>query len=117
MPQLKKHISHIKTGIFERGHYNINMLMDGETGMTLEVWVNYYERPPGLLSHLRRKAHDWIKDYGGLAQANFDAATRQYSNAAEVVGDTQLAEEQRDHQVLSEVSGHLPLPNPLDPRK
>jgi hypothetical protein len=123
MPQLKKEISHIKTNIFERGHYDINMLMDGETGMTLEVWVNYYKRLPGLLSHLRRKAHDWIKDYGGLAQANFDAMTRQYSNAAEVVGDTQLAEqveqagEQRDHHILLEVSGNLLLPNPLDPRK
>jgi hypothetical protein len=48
---------------------------------------------------------------------------RQYSNAAEVVGDTQLAEqveqagEQRDYHILLEVSGNLLLPNPLDPRK
>jgi hypothetical protein len=37
MPQLKKEISHIKTNIFKRGHYNINMLIDRETGITLEV--------------------------------------------------------------------------------
>jgi hypothetical protein len=37
MPQLKKEISYIKTNIFKRGHYDINMLMDGETGITLEV--------------------------------------------------------------------------------
>jgi hypothetical protein len=37
MLQLKKEISYIKTNIFERGHYDINMLIDGETGITLEV--------------------------------------------------------------------------------
>jgi hypothetical protein len=37
MPQLKKEISYIKTNIFKHSHYNINMLIDRETSITLEV--------------------------------------------------------------------------------
>jgi hypothetical protein len=37
MPQLKKEISYIKTNIFKRSYYDINMLIDRETSITLEV--------------------------------------------------------------------------------
>ncbi|KAF3013592.1 hypothetical protein E8E12_000155, partial [Didymella heteroderae] len=71
MPQFDMDIEHIVQTAVVDGGYDINMLMDKRDGMTLEVWVEYLQLPPSLLSHLRRKAHDWIKDYGGLSPKNY----------------------------------------------
>ena len=57
---------------FIEGGYDINMLMDRCDGMTMETWCEYFNLPPSLLSHLRRKAHDWIMDYGGLNKKNYE---------------------------------------------
>jgi len=70
MPQFNLDIKRIVQTVVVDGGYDINMLMDKRDGMTLEVWVEYLQLPLSLLSHLRRKAHDWIKDYGGLSTKN-----------------------------------------------
>jgi hypothetical protein len=51
-----------------------------------------------MLSHLRRKAHDWRIDYGGLTQRNLDAIRKLYRNAE--------ANETLEREVLAEVSGN-----------
>ena len=104
MPQFDRDIKDIKELIFEKGHYDINMLMDPEDGMTLETWVYYFDKQPALLAHLRRKAHDWIGDYGGLTKANFDAMNRGYRNATNAVAEQDIgsAEEQEEQQEESE---------------
>lgn len=71
MPQFDLDIERILQKAVVEGGYDINMLMDKRDGMTLEVWTDYLQLPPSLLSHLRRKAHDWIKDYGGLSPKNY----------------------------------------------
>jgi hypothetical protein len=58
MPQLRADITKVMREVFKEGHYDINMLMDKQTGMTLKAWVEYFNQPPLMLSHLRRKAHD-----------------------------------------------------------
>lgn len=58
MPQFEVHIKEIKQKVFIDGSYDINMLMDPVTGMTLEAWVEYFNQAPGMLSHLKRKAKD-----------------------------------------------------------
>ncbi|CAG5190059.1 uncharacterized protein ALTATR162_LOCUS12119 [Alternaria atra] len=98
MPQLQADITKVKREVFEKGHYDINMLMDRQTGMTLEAWVEYFNQPPSMLSHLRRKAHDWRMDYGGLTQRNLDAIQKLYRNAE--------ADETPEREVLGEVSGN-----------
>jgi hypothetical protein len=37
MPQIWADITKVEMEVFEEGHYNIKMLMDRQTGMTLEV--------------------------------------------------------------------------------
>ena len=37
MPQLWADITKVKREVFKEGHYNINMLIDRQTGMTLEA--------------------------------------------------------------------------------
>jgi hypothetical protein len=98
MPQYKGTIDEVKEKVFKEGKYNINMLMDEECGMTMEVWVNYFRISPGYLSHLRRKAHDWKKDYGGLTRANYIALNRVYDDAR--------LEESPEREVLGEISGN-----------
>jgi hypothetical protein len=98
MPQYKGTINEVKEKVFKEGKYNINMLMDEECGMTMEVWVNYFRISPGYLSHLRRKAHDWKKDYGGLTRANYVALNRAYDNAT--------LEDSPEREVLGEISGN-----------
>ncbi|KAF1936049.1 hypothetical protein EJ02DRAFT_427870 [Clathrospora elynae] len=98
MPQLCADIKHVKQKVFEEGHYDINMLMDRQNGMTLEAWCEYFDLPPSLLLHLRRKAHDWRIDYGGLTRMNFEAMQKVYANAA---GD-----ETPQRTVLGEASGN-----------
>lgn len=82
MPQFKVFIKEIKQKVFIDGSYDINMLMDPVTRMTLEAWVEYFNLAPGIFSYLKRKAKDWRKDYAGLTYANHEAIKRLYSNAA-----------------------------------
>ncbi|KAF1357619.1 hypothetical protein EJ07DRAFT_157614 [Lizonia empirigonia] len=83
MPQFNLDIDHVLQKTLVDGGYDINMLMDRRDGMTLEVWVEYLDLPPSLLSHLRRKAHDWIKDYGGLSAENYRLVNELLSNSTE----------------------------------
>jgi hypothetical protein len=98
MPKYKGTIDEVKEKVFKEGKYNINMPMDEECGMTMEVWVNYFRISLGYLSHLRRKAHDWKKGYGGLTRANYIALNRVYD-------DVRL-EESPEREVLGEISGN-----------
>ncbi|KAF2633484.1 hypothetical protein BU25DRAFT_329187 [Macroventuria anomochaeta] len=66
MPHVGEKIRTIYTMCKEE-QYDINMLMDPVDGMTFEMWT-FYEMPPSMLSHLQRKAHDWMKDYTGLSE-------------------------------------------------
>jgi hypothetical protein len=43
--------------------------------------VDYFQQTLSMLSHLQRKAHNWIQDYRGLTQKNFDAMQPVYSSA------------------------------------
>ena len=36
----------------------------------------------GMLSRLRRKVHDWLKDYTGLTEDNLEAIQRHYNGGA-----------------------------------
>ncbi|KAF1363299.1 hypothetical protein EJ07DRAFT_174010 [Lizonia empirigonia] len=83
MPQFNLDIDHVLQKTLVDGGYDINMLMDRRDGMTLEVWVEYLDLPPSLLSHFRRKAHDWIKDYGGLSAENYRLINELLSNSPE----------------------------------
>ena len=78
------------------------MLMDSRDGMTMEVWVDYFDQTPGMLSHLRRKAHDWIKDYAGLSVENITAANR-FQNGQREFAETP---EPSERGVLEEISGN-----------
>jgi hypothetical protein len=100
MPQFEVHIKEIKHKVFIDGSYDINMLMDPVTGMTLEAWVEYFNQAPGMLSHLKRKAKDWRKDYGGLTHANHEAIKRQQSDAA---AQPEVPEEE-ECEVLGDIS-------------
>jgi hypothetical protein len=70
--------------------------MGAMCGMLIEVWVNYFRLSPGYLAHLRRKAHDWKKDYSGLTRSNFVSLNREYNNVRQV--------ESPEQEVLREVS-------------
>lgn len=94
MPQIIQDIQDIKKKVFQEGKFDINMLMDQETGMTLEVWVNYYGHSPGLLAHLRRKAFDWIHDYGGLTAANLEVLKGQLCNSSLVLNDRETGQQE-----------------------
>ncbi|KAF2628501.1 hypothetical protein BU25DRAFT_447962 [Macroventuria anomochaeta] len=83
MPQMRETIKNIVQQVVKEDKYDINMLMDEQVGMTMEVWVNYFCIGPGHLAHLRRKAIDWRKDYGGLTKANWDAMGRVYNDVRE----------------------------------
>lgn len=100
MPQFDLDIDRILQKTVVEGGYDINMLMDARDGMTLEVWVEYLDLPPSLLSHLRRKAHDWIKDYGGLSASNYDMIQEVLSGSP--TGSTERAP-------LQETSGNAGL--------
>lgn len=100
MPQLGDEIAHIRKTIFCEDLYDINMLMDKEDGMKLECWIEYYNQSPSLLLHLRRKAFDWRKDYGGLTIINTDAL-ESYEN------DTRPNRETPRRSPLGEVSGNV----------
>ena len=67
--------------IVKEGKYNINMLIDDKNGITLKVWMTFFNASPGYLLHLQRKALDWRKDYDGLTKRNYDAIGRQYDDA------------------------------------
>lgn len=75
MPHLREEIKAIYS-LCKKENFNINMLMDPWDGMTMDLWTQYYEQSPRLLSHLRRKAHDWIKDYSGLSKEDIAVANR-----------------------------------------
>ena len=100
MLQLGDEIAHIRKVVFREGLYDINMLMDKEDGMTLECWCDYFHMAPSMLSHLRRKAFDWGKDYGGLMSLNIDAI-HSYQN------DTRPNRETPGRSLLGEVSGNV----------
>jgi hypothetical protein len=100
MPQLGDEIAQIRNTIFREGLYDINMLMDKEDGMTLECWTEYFHQSPSMLSHLRRKAFDWRKDYGGLTVLNTNAL-KSYEN------DTRPNREAPGRSLLREVSGNV----------
>lgn len=80
--------------------YDINMLMDPIDGMTFQMWT-FYDLPPSMLAHLRRKAHDWMKDYTGLSGA--DAARCQKQLAHQQQKSSSPIEER---EPLGEVSGN-----------
>jgi Na+-translocating ferredoxin:NAD+ oxidoreductase RnfG subunit len=98
MPQHKDEIRRIYKTVFKEGCYDINMLMDVEDGMTLEVRVDYFQQTPAMLSHLRRKVHDWLKDYAGLTDENIRRANKSLNAEEEV--------EAGDQEPLQEVSGN-----------
>jgi hypothetical protein len=109
MPQLGDEITQIRKTIFREGLYDINMLMDKEEGMTLECWTEYFHQSPSMLSHLRRKAFDWRKDYGGLTVLNVDAL-KSYEN------DTRPNRETPGRSPLGEVNGNVGQ-SPIDVRE
>jgi hypothetical protein len=98
MPQLWADITNVKREVFEEGQHDINMLMDKQTGMTLKAWLEYFNQRSSMLSHLRRKAHNWKIDYGGLTQKNLDATQKFYRNAE--------ANKTPEQEMLAEVSGN-----------
>ena len=81
MSLCKENIKEIRDEVFKKGGYDINMLIDSENGMTLEVSVDYFHQTPGMLSHLRRKVHDWLKDYTGSTKDNLEAIQRHAKHA------------------------------------
>ena len=81
--------------------YDINVLMDPINGMTFEMWT-FYEMPPSMLSHLRRKAHDWIKDYTGLSEEDAVLCQRMLSRQL-LQSNSPVVEEQMP---LGEISGN-----------
>ena len=102
MPQSKQSIKNIRNKVFTAGGYDINMLMDSRDGMTMKVWVDYFDQTLGMLSHLRRKAHDWMKDYAGLSVENITAANR-FQNGQREFAETP---EPSERGVLEEISGN-----------
>jgi hypothetical protein len=104
MPQHKEEIEGIYQSVFKDGGYDINMLMDVEDGMTIDVWVDYFKQTPAMLSHLRRKVHDWMKDYAGLTLENIKRADRLLNGEARAEVEAEAEAEHREP--LQEVSGN-----------
>jgi hypothetical protein len=52
MLQCKEAVKIICNEVFKKGGYDINMLIDTDNGMTLKVWVDYFNQTLGMLLHL-----------------------------------------------------------------